>query len=249
LNRAITALTAGVQVLSVGYPLYEPLAPFIYRGPKQFLRDLRDSKLAVRPESAQSLADRLNALAEAGQEGVALAEFLADIRHASVQFSAYGVVAVVHGRQTNGDVHKFAQRLGALSVASPFCKADLNYDVRFTFAEEGEDYNVYVASKKAELLAPEIRPMLVAHGKILATEFKKIRSRTVVPNARVGVSALAALNTPGGDIAAYPMTMSDVAEIMKILFPGVTCFCAEQSTELPWHTTGRNLGTQHKVNP
>ena len=248
LNRAITALTAGVQVLSVGYPLYEPLAPFIYRGPRQFLRDLRDCKLAVRPETAQSLADRLNSLADAGQEAVALTEFLADIRHASIQFGTSGVIAVVHGRQANGDVHKFAQRLGALSVASPFCKADLNYDVRFTFAEEGEDYNVYVASKKADLLAPEIRPMLVAHGKILATEFKKIRSRTVVPSARIGISALAALNTLGGDTAAYPMTMGDVAEIMKRLFPDLICFYAEESTELPWHTTGRNLGTTREVN-
>lgn len=242
LNRAVTALSAGVQVLSVGYPLYEPLASFLYRDPRQFLRDLRQGSLALRQETAQGLAECLNALADTNQEADALAGFLADMCRKPNSSGTPGVCAVIHGKHAMGDIHKFAQRLGVLSVASPFCQARLNYDVRFAFAADGPGYDVFISSKKSDMLAPAIKPQLTSHGGILTTQYKKLRTETVFPDMHFHGAALAALNTPCGDTAAYPAVMEGIAAVMDRLFPGVTCFYAEQSKVLPWHTARTPAG-------
>lgn len=235
LNRAVTALTAGVQVLSAGYPLYAPLAPFIYRNPRQFLRDLQNGKPALRPDTVQSLAASLKSLADISHETTFLAEFLVDACSSSTAVSKSGPSAVIHGKETTGNIHKFAQQNRTLSVASPLCQASLNYDIRFEFSPDGQGYDVYIASKKVDQINASFKPKLISHGSILTTQYKKLQTETVFPHMRIQGRALAALNSPGGMTAAYPLIMNSIVEVMEQLFPGVTCFHAEQSKLLPWH--------------
>ena len=56
LNRAVTALTAGAQVLSVGFPLYADLDPFLYRDGDAFLADLEAARLRLRAATLPSAA-------------------------------------------------------------------------------------------------------------------------------------------------------------------------------------------------
>jgi len=51
LNRAVSALSIGTQVLSAGYPLYEPLGEFVYRDPAALLEDFHRGTLRLREET------------------------------------------------------------------------------------------------------------------------------------------------------------------------------------------------------
>lgn len=235
LNRAITALTAGVQVLSVGYPLYTPLVPFIYREPRHFLHDLDNATLALRPETTASFVAHLKSLADIHHETTALAEFLTVVSNSSAKATTPGITAVIHGKESTGNIHKLSQRMGALSVASPLCQANLNYDIRFEFTPEGQGYDVFISNKKIELLSGAIRPKLISHGNILTTQYKKLQTETAFPALRIHGRALATLNSPASLAAAYPLIMNNILEVMHQIIPGVTCFHAEQSKLLPWH--------------
>ncbi len=236
LNRAITALTAGTQVLSVGYPLYAPLAPFVYRDPRQLLRDLDNAKLALRPETTPNLVAHLKSLADIHHESNSLAEFLTAATSSAAKPRTPGISAVIHGKESTGNIHKFAQRMGALSVASPLCHANLNYDIRFEFAPEGQGYDVLISNKKVDSISAALRPKLISHGNILTTQYKKLQTDTAFPALRLHGRALATLNSPASLTAAYPLIMRNIIEIMHQIIPGVTCFHAEQSKLLPWHT-------------
>lgn len=236
LNRAITALTSGVQVLSAGFPLYASLAPFIYRSPLQFLHDLRVGNLALRQETTQKLADTLAPLAEIGRESTGLADFLSDVCNKSSKPGAKSthITAVIHGKETSGNIHKFTQKMGALSVASPFCQMDLNFDIRFEFTPGGKGFDIHVANKKTSLIEPAIQKYLVSQGNILTTQYKKLQTESAFPEIRINGMALAALNTLGSTSAAYPFIMRAIIEIMQRLAPGAICFHAEQSKMMPW---------------
>ncbi|WP_108659884.1 hypothetical protein [Acuticoccus kandeliae] len=65
LNRAITALSAGTQVLSLGAPLYAPLDTFLYRDLETLIADARCGSLRLRWSRAAWLIDKLDRVASA----------------------------------------------------------------------------------------------------------------------------------------------------------------------------------------
>jgi hypothetical protein len=77
LNRAITALTAGAQVLNVGYPLYHPLSELLYRSPKKLAEDLKSGSLIVRADNVSTVCRALELQASAEKEAERLHAFFA----------------------------------------------------------------------------------------------------------------------------------------------------------------------------
>jgi len=137
LNRAVTVLTGGSQVLSAGFPLYTPLGDFIYRDAEQLVHDMEARKLAVRRETLPMLAEHLRECADPDVEADGLTKFLRErnarrrspgMRVTAGEAQSYGMV---HGLQSNGETHKFVQRGGHLSIGLPFSPPKLNYDLRF----------------------------------------------------------------------------------------------------------------------
>jgi len=128
LNRAISALSGGSQILSGGFPLYKNLGNFVYRDATRFLHDLDIDRLALRSETVPALAYLLQEIGDPQVEAAALGRFLACLLPTKREMEK---TLVVHGRQTTGPVHKFAQRLGHLSVGTPFSPPGLNYDVLY----------------------------------------------------------------------------------------------------------------------
>jgi hypothetical protein len=231
LNRAVTALSAGAQVLSAGYPLYAPLDAFVYRDARTFLADLARERLLLRAETVAQLQQHMQQLASVVNEAAGLAQFLAQLqgRAQGEDDSAY---AVIHGRETTGDIHKFAQKRAALSVATPFCTLELNFDVRFAMSEAGLE--AMVSTKKVALLAPAVAALLQPGKNLLTTEYKMLSvSRLKVQQAPV--SGLLALNCPAADAAAYPAISTAIVDAMTAMFPGVECIFSEQSKRTPWH--------------
>jgi hypothetical protein len=138
MNRALTALCGGCQVLNLGYPLYEQLGDFIYRSTDQLLSDLASGKCRLRRDRAPALTARLSTLAN--PYGVAAA-FVAESRRAVAEASRVSSslprLCVIHGLESRRDLHKLVMSLGGISASTIFTDTGWNFRVRFD-SSEGE---------------------------------------------------------------------------------------------------------------
>jgi hypothetical protein len=158
LNRAVTTLVGGAQVLSAGYPLYAELGPFIYRDLETLLNDVEDRKTALRRDTVADLRDRLEILGDPDAEASKLISFLnhlpANNRQASLDED---VQAIVHGIGALNVVHKFAKGFGTLSVASPISIANLDYDVRIRFDPSTQKAFAVISQAAYQRLRPLLK--------------------------------------------------------------------------------------------
>jgi hypothetical protein len=235
LNRAVSALASGTQVLSPGFPLYAALSPFIYRDSRQFVDDLQSGDLALREATVPQLLQKLSQVADAGKEASGLAGFLQHLRRPIASPAVAKRIAVIHGKDTLGDIHKLAQKLGAYSVASPFAGASLNYDIRFDPQADGRGYDVLLSGKVAGALSPALQRKLIPFGTILNTEYQVLRSAEIAPDLAPKGLALARHPSLACQTAAYPEVMGSVVSVLERLFPEVCCVFAEQNKNIPWH--------------
>ena len=139
LNRAITALASGCQILSAGYPLYRALDAFLYRRPEKMLADLERDRLRLSVASLPAFEATVGQLASPLREGSALAAFLRSRAGRDRSGSAEGGrLYLVHGAATSTEAHELVRASGGLSVGTPFCPAALDYDVIVEAIEPGK---------------------------------------------------------------------------------------------------------------
>lgn len=166
LNRAVTAIAAGNQVLSTGYPLYSPLSGHVYRCSASMAADLQSDELRVRPSTLRSIAGKLDELANPEREAESLAGFLG-------QFAPPGTVAeggppsrkpkniaVMHGFLTNSAVHKFAQQFGWLSLGTPLTPAGLAFDAHLGFFGAERIAGLRLSKRAPKLINREFKRVL-----------------------------------------------------------------------------------------
>lgn len=252
LNRAVTALVAGCQVLAVGYPLYEPLADLLYGAPEALLADLAENKPALRAETMPVLTERLSALADPYQGANTFASFLHHLSTASdtaqpsigtptnghlsrnilrtlVKTGFYSNIGIINGAFSDSNAHKSAQTFGGLSVKSHFCRERFNFDVRFDFFEDTGETNILIAEQAVEFLTDDLRGSLVPFGRILdRTFYRLLATRTPVSFRR----NLLRDPTRMKEIAAATELMPSLIATCRHLFPHVTFYVSERSALL-----------------
>ncbi|HBD9220218.1 TPA: hypothetical protein KLD12_002253 [Legionella pneumophila] len=232
LNRAITALASGSQVLSCGYPLYAELSPFIYRNPQKLIQDLKEDSLVLRKETVPELMNIIKQWASTEFEAKKLVEFLGtNYPRQNPNGTFPSVVAVIHGKNTFGEIHKFAQKMGALSIASPFCKEKLNFDIRFALNEE--ELEIYISEKCCSMLDITIPAHRASSEKILDRLYHKIRVSKVISGFHCQGTALYHKHSPINFTASYAKVMNDIRKVLHYLFPQLVCFYSENS-KTPW---------------
>lgn len=182
LNRAVTAITGGCQVLSPGYPLYQPLGDFIYDSAPEFTRDIDASRLKVRPATMSTLTKQLAIWGNPDRETSGLAKFLLhvlDTKNTTGAAVEPSLIGVVHGKRSPADCHKSAQRLGQLSISSPFSVKTLNYDVRFLFNSSGTEIQLSATavSKLSSHFREHLRPVVSPLGK----DVKSLALQNILP--------------------------------------------------------------------
>lgn len=155
LNRAVSALTHGVQVLSDGYPLYEPFSDLIYREAGQLVSDMDVGRLALRAETVPALIAKLAAFGDPAIEAAKFSAFLSSSivgkRNNHRRTNELPPLAVLHGRDSPNDVHRSAQRLGHLSIGGPFSKSGPSYNVAFTLNEKNQPCVIFKAAAISRL--------------------------------------------------------------------------------------------------
>ncbi len=219
LNRAVTALTAGTQVLSAGYPLYESLGEFIYRDAGQLLADLEDRRPLLREETLESFAHLMESHASPTAEAYKLSAFL---QKPSQRPTTQMFVAVVHGPYSTRDAHLFVQNMGGLSVASPFATQQLPYDLRFILRPNGPGIDLLIASDKRRLLAPKFAAHLVPDSNFLDAPYHRLDLAQLGGDADWDTT-LGRLRNPAAISAVLGDGMAFVERALLLLFPGITC--------------------------
>jgi hypothetical protein len=228
LNRALTALTHGAQVLSSGYPLYTPLSPFIYRDPADLLADIERRTLALRAETLGELGSLFDSVGNIGQEASAFLRFLKGLPVANPPGIARPArFAVVHGTRSGEALHAFASATGAITVASPYCADGWNFDVVCRFAANAARIEVFISEQAMAELPAEVAARCALPETFGARRFRSVRW----PDEMLAVVSA----TTGKDMTAlelmtgYKPVMRTVEAVIGRLFPGVTCLFSERS--------------------
>jgi hypothetical protein len=236
-SHAIAALLSGSQVLATGYPLPARLSPFLYRDARQLQDDLLAARPAVSERDAAELA-QLSPAAPVEDASVLLAFLRAGTKRSATSHAASNgpLAAVLHGRNSPLSAHKHAQKLEALSVATPFALAKkLNFHVRFVPRPAGAGMDVLISESHRSFLTPKLRERLVSAGKILETSYGRIGLDEVLPDAVFDGLAVAAIDDPAASAAAYGPVATLVERALKALVPGIRCFHSDDSS-LPLRT-------------
>ncbi len=237
LNRCVTALAGGAQVLSTGFPLYRSLGDFVYRNAAAVIADLKYRTPKLRAASLAPFLNLLSQHADVAEEANRLEAFLSGLGPAQAVSPTIAPLAVVHGRVSVSLVHKFVQRFGHLSVAGPWNAAPLNYDVKIAPLPGGGKPAIQLSDKASRQLAPEaaarLETAMSRNGKPitylpLQSDILAAASSTLA--ARLGYESVLASN--------YTELMQAVETELQLLFPMTHVIFSEYSAPF-WHSAKR----------
>jgi len=233
LNRAVTALCAGSQVLSAGFPLYERLSPFIYRDAQAFLSDAKSGSFLLRGTTVPSYTRLLGEVASPVTEGEKLVTFLGEIRSGLVGDQSGGakrpLAAVIHGKFSSWQTHRLAKRLAVLSVASPYCTLPLDWDLSFDNRDAETGPEILISGKCMKLLPAELaRKFVPLKAGFFGTRYR-LNLAQLLPEFTAQNWAPADFGSSFAFLATQPSTMRTVVKAIQTLFPDLPCIYSEKS--------------------
>lgn len=223
LNRAITALGNGCQVISAGYPLYAPLGALIYRDVGAFAADIEQGALALSGGSLDRYGETIAQHASAETEAGNFLAFLQALPETPpMRREGFAPIAVIHGVASPTAAHDLAHRLDGLSVGTPLSAAKLAYDVIFDQGGASDSLTMLVAGKVFPRLTPEAKAM--AHPTTVnGRSFWRIGADTAgqpADPARIPLTV---------QIAAYAGVVAQIRLQMEEAFGPLCCILSETS--------------------
>lgn len=228
LNRAVTALCAGNQILSGGYPLYQPFGEFIYRDAQSLISDARMNTLRLRPETHKAAVRLLHEYADPGEGARGLVEFLKRLDVSNAELNSSPLAILIHGIKSSSDAHKAARRFGVLSVKSPLTKDEkLHYDVRFRWNSQKTEVEMFVTYKVSKMLRAQGLVTTIPFGAVKGNYYYKVVSKDE-GIFRVKGGALASIDAPGAKLAIYSVVLDDTMKILRHFFPSSTFMTSEK---------------------
>jgi hypothetical protein len=222
LNRAVTALAAGCQVLTAGYPLYGTLAPLIYENVDDFAEDVRRGPMRMAHDRLVTFAAKIEEVASAQREADALVYFFRSLEPKVTDGPS--PIYLVNGVATNGTAHKMVQAVGGLSVATPFCGAPLNFDVIFE-NRPGRGVAMLVSDKALARLDPSIQRRATSYGAVADRNFWEVSAGSP---GKDGETPIADASLPL-QLALYPSTTRSVLAALEEGFGPGAAIISENS--------------------
>ncbi|MDC0535791.1 hypothetical protein OAO18_08295, partial [Francisellaceae bacterium] len=240
LNRALSALKYGNQILSTGYNLYDNLSEFIYNDAYQIINDLNNQKLLVCPETLNLLLAKFDEFSSPKAEAKKMLSFIQDLKSMhSIKQKQERVIAVLHGVESSGFIHKFAQKSRCLSVGTPFSShINLNFDLRFQFCENFEELLCLISDKALPLL--NIKEFQSTYyKKIIERKYyrvhPKLSSLKTFPGFYVNMQGNRDSIAIKSQIALYYANiMSHISTTIKSIINGTDVIISEQSRDAWW---------------
>ncbi len=245
LNRAVSTLTGGAQVLSAGYPLYDPLGNFVYRDPLDLITDLEADRLRVAPATLGALSARLDEIGDPQAEARRLADFLTVLhRSASVPAAAWAAPrtetppapeAVLLGLRNAPDLHEGLRAMQVLIVGNPIAPGKRACDVTVGF---GDGRATVTLSRRAVTLLPDALAArlnspdpddgsTLSQITLTATDLPDLARPLDLPAALPPIQQLETL-------AVYDAVAARLAAVLHLLYPKVRVHLAEMSAPYRW---------------
>ena len=224
LNRAVSALSGGAQVLSTGYPLYEPLGDFVYRSTGVLLADLARGELRLREQTVPALLQRLGECGDPRREAELFHAFLKVIRRgrpATAAQAGEGSLGLIHGVRSRADLHRFTQRMRQLSIASPYSEPILNYDVRLVIGADGVSVEAQLSDRACGQVRPDLQALLRTGTSVTGKAVKCLEVSEMLPGLASRLSHVGAAGSKIARLAGYPRVMAAVREATQTILPGV----------------------------
>lgn len=171
LNRAVSALSTGCQVVWAGYPLYDHFDSLIYEDPIELTADLEAGSLRHSKDNFETYLQLMNEFASLENEVDRMTKFLEKIAADHAQTSAESVdvsrvLVLLHGVQTNGHAHKAERNSRVLSVGTPLSPPTIVYDVLFAGRIAGGDLHMLIAEPMLYRLPANMAARMRFFGKI-----------------------------------------------------------------------------------
>ncbi|MBO0661390.1 hypothetical protein LQ948_02275 [Jiella sp. MQZ9-1] len=228
LNRALTSLCAGTQVLSAGYPLYERIASFIYRDELDFLDDLAVNRLRLRSDTSAEFSGLLKQVGSAPEEASHLLAFLAKISENTEDKpnSISQHFAIIHGQKSDIQVRDFSAKLQALTVSGPYFHNKWTTDIVTKINPNGLQLDAWVSEKALLRMAPRFAASVGSVRQINGARYRPV----TLPNALSAISPVEP-TMPQSVItmmSGYATVMDRVAHILETIIPGIQCITDER---------------------
>lgn len=230
LNRAVTALTAGAQVLSPAYPLYDPLGDFIYGSADGLADDIRNGDLKVSRTRMPALSKTLTQWGNPVQEADLLARFLTSLPPlAADAASQWGQErgGVIHGCVSPSVCTDLAHAMNHLSVTLPFNDSRKSDDLRFIRQPKGVQVRLSPAAEAC--LDTEVRKKFKKFGERLDGGGFKARLQDILPGSRLEAYMIDHPVTATPLLSSYADGVAIMREALARMTPGVAYFLSEKS--------------------
>ncbi len=237
-NRAVTALTAGTQVLSIGYPLYERYHEFIYRSVDPLLQDIEARQLKLRKATAPGLKTLFADCAHPESEAKKYHQFLTEQwrnkknrTNPSSQKSREknNLFGIIHGVSSQVACHKLSQKLGCLSISSPFSNTKLNYDVRFVAInkEDAQQLEVQLDKRALEKIQPQLIKHLKQKKSLTGKNIKSLEITTLFPKESARIVNAFNSRYKIERVARYKQVMTSIYLILETVLPEIKLSVSE----------------------
>lgn len=228
LNRAVSALIGGTQVLSAGFPLYARLAPFIYRDAAEIVTHLQAGMPRLRRDTIPQLREVLATCADPAVEAGKLAAFLRALAPAvpRPELTTEGL-AVLHGLRAESEHHKFFQRLGQLSIAGPFTRGALNFDVAVVASANESALDLELAPMAMQVLSPAARSRLEPLAQHSGRRTHRLPGAVTEQSVMALFRDLRHRHGQASACAAVVELEAAVVEALRGIFPGTAILMGE----------------------
>jgi hypothetical protein len=231
MNRAITALCRGAFVLSHGYPLYEPLHPFIYRSAQELATDLEREEPKLRSDTIPRLRAVLMEVANPLSAAVAFVEaarraVAKNVGSGRCSAGNTAPLCLIHGLVSSRDNHRLAKRFGGISVKSPFCNRNTNFQIRFDVAEDTLD--VLVAEKTVDAISAELRQHMTHATTVHDHVFMRVPPDALGLRRTLPLRSVESPHLPV-QLSAYRTILDEVVAACGKLLPGSPVLVSENN--------------------
>lgn len=248
-NRALTAISAGTQVLSPGFPLYRDLDPAIYTDALELLSDLDRGKCRLRGENVDEIAKTAGRVSEIRMVANNLFLFLNDLLQvggaekgnkvaAASALPTQGIRrllatasplthlaspkthALIYGFEYDGLMVRAARATGILQVKTPFARRERAYDIRIEH-RKGRQLDVWIEPRIASLLAEALRGKCSEPQRVGKVRMLRVDVGTAGLLAHDPIIATSDLRMIVNETDSYRKFLVDVQRVCSGLFPTV----------------------------
>ncbi|MEH3147683.1 MAG: hypothetical protein PGN34_20590 [Methylobacterium frigidaeris] len=226
-NRALTAISAGAQVLSPGFPLYRDLDSLIYAGAADLLADIERGECRIHPNRIGEVQRAVAGVSDLDAILVDLFLFLTRRSRAgrradpgAAEGHPGATDALLFGVEQERQMIHAGAAASVIQIKSPFARVERGYDVRLDLRNDHQ-LDLWMRPEMSRYLAEPLRAKVSEPRQVGKLRMVKLDDCAELRLDR----PLAVPPSEGRDIvyetAAYRSALADLVRVCRRAFPSL----------------------------